>query len=64
MDIIFYIEYYTATGEQLALHIAETHRPDSPLHILMTTDDNAHWQGVWHVPAQAPGAIDYRMPPA
>ena len=53
MDIIFYIEYYTATGEQLALHIAETHRPDSPRHILMTTDDNAHWQGVWHVSAQA-----------
>ena len=59
MDIIFYIEYYTATGEQLALHIAEAHRPDNPQHILMTTDDNAHWQGVWHVPAQAPGAIDY-----
>ncbi len=59
MDIIFYIEYYTATGEQLALHIAEAHRPDSPQHILMTTDDNAHWQGVWHVPAQAPDTIDY-----
>ena len=59
MDIIFYIEYYTATGEQMALHIAEAHRPNSPQHILMTTDDNALWQGVWHVPAQAPDTIDY-----
>ncbi len=59
MDIIFYIEYYTATGEQLALHIAEPHSPGCPQHILMTTGDNAHWQGVWHVPAQVPATIDY-----
>lgn len=56
MNITFHIEYYTATGEQLAINLVGMHGEQRHL---MSTDDNAHWYFTWVADGYDAPTIDF-----
>ncbi len=59
MNIVFNIEYYAYTGEQVALNIIGNDGHTPIVRQLMTTHDNAHWTYEWAADGNSAPQVDY-----
>ncbi len=59
MNIVFHIEYYAYTGEQVAINIVGADGKTIVTHRLMTTQDNAHWTCEWNADGWEAAVADY-----